>query len=36
MNKIVHFDIPAVDLDRAQRFYEDTFGWEIEKWEGPM
>lgn len=35
-NKIIHFDIPADDLDRAQKFYEKTFGWDIESWEGPM
>ena len=31
MDKVVHFEIPAGDLDRAQRFYRDTFGWEIAK-----
>lgn len=36
MNKIIHFDIPDEDLDRAQEFYEKTFGWDIESWGGPM
>jgi len=36
MNKIIHFDIPAEDLDRAQKFYEKTFGWDIKSWEGSM
>jgi predicted enzyme related to lactoylglutathione lyase len=31
MDKVVHFEIPADDLDRAQRFYRETFGWEIAK-----
>jgi predicted enzyme related to lactoylglutathione lyase len=31
MDRVVHFEIPADDLDRAQRFYWDTFGWEITK-----
>jgi len=30
--------VPAVsDLDRAERFYTDVFGWGIQRWEGsPM
>jgi hypothetical protein len=27
MNRVVHFEIQADDLDRAQRFYESAFGW---------
>lgn len=27
MNPVVHFEIPADDLKRAQQFYQDTFGW---------
>lgn len=26
---IVHFEIPANDLDRAQRFYSELLGWKI-------
>lgn len=26
---VVHFEIPADDLERAQSFYRDAFGWEI-------
>ncbi len=33
---IVHFDIPADDLDRATKFYRDVFGWEIARMPGPM
>ena len=29
MNGIVHFEIPADDLERAQRFYKSTFGWKM-------
>jgi len=29
---IVHFDIPADDIERAKKFYSDLFGWKIEKW----
>lgn len=34
MPKIVHFEIPADDLERAQKFYADLFGWKIKSWEG--
>lgn len=34
MNRIVHFEIQADDLERAKKFYEEVFGWEIAKWEG--
>ncbi len=28
---VVHFEIPANDVDRLSRFYSDVFGWKIEK-----
>lgn len=31
MNEIVHFEIPADDVERAQKFYKNTFGWEMRK-----
>ncbi len=31
MNKVVHFEIPYDDQDRAQKFYQDVFGWQINK-----
>ncbi|MBI3032766.1 VOC family protein [Candidatus Woesearchaeota archaeon] len=30
-NPIVHFEIPADNVERAKKFYEKTFGWEITK-----
>jgi uncharacterized protein len=27
--KVVHFEIPFDDGDRARRFYGDTFGWQL-------
>jgi predicted enzyme related to lactoylglutathione lyase len=33
---VVHFEIHAEDIPRAKKFYEDVFGWKIERWEGPM
>ena len=35
MPRIVHFELSAADLDRAQQFYADLFGWTFNKWEGP-
>jgi uncharacterized protein len=32
MSRVVHFEIPADDTERAIKFYEDVFGWKIEKW----
>ncbi len=28
-NAIVHFEIPADDVERARKFYEQAFGWKI-------
>ena len=30
MGKVVHFEIPADDLDRARSFYGKVFGWRID------
>ncbi|MFA4902351.1 MAG: VOC family protein [Desulfobaccales bacterium] len=35
MFKVVHFEIPADDVGRAQKFYGELFGWKIEKFTGP-
>ncbi len=34
MPRVVHFEIPADDPERAIEFYTKVFGWEITKWEG--
>jgi len=34
MNKVVHFEIPFDDSERAQKFYKDVFGWQINKFPG--
>ncbi len=36
MPRIIHFEIPAEDPEKVSKFYTDSFGWEIKKWEGPM
>jgi predicted enzyme related to lactoylglutathione lyase len=34
--KVVHFEIPADNPERAVKFYKKVFNWKIEKWAGPM
>ena len=36
MPRVVHFEIPADNPERAIRFYGDVFGWKFQKWDGPM
>ena len=33
---IVHFEIPADDVEKLRKFYSKLFGWKIEKTPGPM
>lgn len=35
MNKVVHFEIPANDIERAKKFYREIFGWNIQDWPMP-
>ncbi len=32
---IVHFEIPADDVEKLRKFYAELFGWKIERWPGP-
>jgi predicted enzyme related to lactoylglutathione lyase len=34
MGRVVHFEIHCGDPDRAERFYRDVFGWDIQRYEG--
>jgi predicted enzyme related to lactoylglutathione lyase len=36
MPRVVHFEIHAADPERAVNFYQKLFGWNFQKWEGPM
>jgi uncharacterized protein len=36
MPRVIWFEIPADDPARAAKFFEDVFGWTVEKWEGPF
>jgi len=33
---IIHFEIPATDVEKLKKFYTGLFGWNIEKYPGPM
>ena len=33
---IVHFEIPADDVEKLREFYGQLFGWKIEKMPGPV
>jgi predicted enzyme related to lactoylglutathione lyase len=36
MSRVVHFEFPADNPDRAADFYGKVFGWSFTKWSGPM
>ena len=36
MNRFTHFELASSDLEKTAAFYRDVFGWQIEKWEGPV
>lgn len=36
MSRPIHFEIHAVQPERAIAFYSGLFGWQFDKWEGPM
>jgi predicted enzyme related to lactoylglutathione lyase len=36
MATIVHFEIPSDNIERAKKFYNDLFGWKMEKMPAPM
>ena len=36
MPRPVHFEFSADDPEKLAKFYEDSLGWKVQKWEGPM
>ena len=34
MNRVVHFEIQAENMERAKKFYKDVFGWSFMEWGG--
>lgn len=33
MNSVIHFEIPAEDMERAKEFYSKAFGWTFSGWD---
>lgn len=33
-NSVVHFEVPADDVERAKAFYQETFGWKVDAYPG--
>jgi len=36
LGRVIHFEIVADDAERISKFYEQVFGWRVQKWDGPM
>jgi predicted enzyme related to lactoylglutathione lyase len=36
MSRVIHFELPADNPERAVEFYKKAFGWQFKKWEGPQ
>jgi predicted enzyme related to lactoylglutathione lyase len=36
MNRFTHFELATTDLEKTAAFYREVFGWQIQKWEGPI
>lgn len=36
MNRFAHFELVTDDLEKTATFYRDVFGWQVQKYEGPV
>jgi predicted enzyme related to lactoylglutathione lyase len=36
MNRFTHFEFATDNLEKTAAFYREVFGWQIDKWEGPV
>lgn len=36
MPRVIHFEVHAENPERAIKFYQELFGWEFTKWDGPQ
>ena len=36
MPRVIHFEIPTDNPERAVDFYREIFGWQFQKWNGPQ
>ncbi len=34
MDRVVHFERPAENLERAKKFYSENFGWKLNQLDG--
>ncbi len=36
MNRFVHFELVTGDPEKTAEFYRAVFGWQVQKWDGPV
>jgi predicted enzyme related to lactoylglutathione lyase len=36
MPGVIHFELVSNDPEKTKTFYEEVFGWSVDKWQGPM
>ena len=36
MPRLVHFEMNVKDVKKTIAFYEKVFGWQFQKWDGPI
>ena len=36
MNRFTHFEFITKEPEKTAAFYRDVFGWQVQKWEGPV
>jgi predicted enzyme related to lactoylglutathione lyase len=36
MNRFTHFELATGDLEKTAAFYREVFGWDVQKWDGPV
>jgi predicted enzyme related to lactoylglutathione lyase len=35
MARVTHFEVQSTNLETSWKFFEEVFGWQIQKWDGP-
>lgn len=36
MNRFTHFELVTDDYEKTAAFYRNVFGWQVQKWDGPV
>jgi predicted enzyme related to lactoylglutathione lyase len=36
MNRFIHFELATDDPEKTAGFYREVFGWQVQKWQGPV